>query len=310
MGYQPPQRGQHSAFPSPTGQPRTSKSGDRRSLGTIKCSMEIGSKMLVMKENYRPLELVFVRHGESEGNVANNAAHGGDTSYFTDEFRSRHNSSWNLTPDGEKQAVAAGKWITQNVNCGIFDTYYVSSYRRAKRTAGLMNLPGAKWLIRDYIREHDWGYLGMMADEERAIKYPEIMKKRDINPYYFTAPGGESLADVVIRARVGIMQTLYRIIPNKRGVVVTHGNLMWPIRIIMEGILPEDYLKMKEGNDPRNKMDHCQILHYTRIDPFTGRVTKTFNWMRSVCPWDPNPEIDSWRPIPHKKHTNEELSNS
>ena len=118
------------------------------------------------EDNHRPLELVFVRHGESEGNVAVNAAENGDNSYFTEEFRSRHSSTWNLTPKGEEQAKAAGDWIKKNINGGIFDKYYASTYRRAKRTAGLLDLPGAKWRLRDYIREHDWGNLDVMTDEE------------------------------------------------------------------------------------------------------------------------------------------------
>ena len=197
-------------------------------------------------DNHRPLELVFVRHGESEGNVAVKAAERGDTSYFTPEFRKRHSSTWDLTKKGIQQAKAAGKWIRENINGGIFEGHYASTYRRAKRTAGYLNLPNARWNLRDYIREHDWGNLDVMTDEERQAKYPDIMEQRDINPYYFSAPGGESLADVLIRARVGILATLYRRLPNQRGIVVTHGNMIWPIRIIMEGLLPEEYLALKK----------------------------------------------------------------
>ena len=263
-----------------------------------------------LKPNHRPLELVFVRHGESEGNVASKAAEDGDSSLFTEEFRKRHSSSWNLTPKGEEQAKAAGEWIRKNINDGIFDAYYTSTYRRAKRTAGLLNLPNAKWYVRDYVREHDWGNLDVMPDEERYTKYPEIMQQRSINPYYFAAPGGESLADVLIRARVGILATLYRKIPNKRAIVVSHGNMIWPIRIIMEGLLPEDYLEMKNRKDPKDKINNCQVFQYTRIDPETGQVSEKFNWMRSVCPWNLNPELDIWRPLNHRKFTNNELANA
>ena len=266
--------------------------------------------MAKLKDNPRPLELVFVRHGESEGNVAVNAAEAGDPSHFTEEFKSRHSSTWNLTSEGEKQAVAAGIWIKKNINKGIFDAYYSSTYRRAKRTAGLLGLPKATWRIRDYIREHDWGNLDVMTDEERHEKYPEAMKKRQENPYYFAAPGGESLADVLIRARVGIIATLYRDLPEKRGIVVTHGNLIWPLRIIMEDLLPEEYLARKAKRDPRDKINNCQVFQYSRIDPKTKEITEKFNWMRSVCPWKPNPELEEWRPIAHKKFTNEELINS
>ena len=146
-----------------------------------------------------------------------------------------------------------------------------------------------------------------MTDEERHIKYPDAMEKRSINPYYFAAPGGESLADVLIRARVGILATIYRRLPGKRGIDVTHGNMIWPIRIIMEDILPEEYIQMKKEHDPKNKINNCQIIQYTRIDPQTGAVSEKFTWTRSVCPWKPDPKLDAWRPIPHKKYTNEEL---
>jgi len=262
------------------------------------------------KENHRPLELVFVRHGESEGNVASNAADAGDSSHFTDEFRSRHSSTWNLTPQGEEQAKITGDWIKKNINGGIFDQYYASTYRRAKRTAGLLNLPNAVWHLRDYLREHDWGNLDVMTEEERHIKYPDAMKNHKLNPYYFSAPGGESLADVLIRARVGIIATLYRDVPNKRAIVVTHGNIMWPIRIIMENMIPDDYLSLKAQKDPQDKINNCQIFQYSRIDPKTREVTERFNWMRSVCPWKLDPKINAWRPIIHKKYTNKELTKS
>ncbi len=250
-----------------------------------------------------------MRHGESEGNVADEASKHGDHSYFTEEFRSRHSSSWNLTPKGEMQAKAAGEWIKKNIKGGLFDGYYVSSYRRARRTAGLLDLPGAEWRIRDYIREHDWGSLDVMTNEERKNLYPNEMKKREVNPYYFSAPGGESLADVVVRARVGIISTLYREYANKTAIVVSHGNLMWPIRIIMEDILPEDYLAIKKKKDPRDEIDNCQIFQYTRVDPKTGEITEKFNWMRSVCPWDVDEDRDTWREIKHRRYTNEELRN-
>lgn len=263
-----------------------------------------------LTDNHRPLELVFVRHGESEGNVAVKAAEKGDTSYFTPEFRKRHSSTWDLTPKGIEQAKIAGKWIKENINHGIFDGYYASTYRRAKRTAGYLNLPKAKWNLRDYIREHDWGNLDVMTDNERLSKYPDVMIQREINPYYFSAPGGESLADVLIRARVGILSTLYRRLPNKRGIVVTHGNMIWPIRIIMEELLPEEYLVMKKEKNPKDKINNCQVLQYTRINPKTGEVAEKFSWTRSVCPWDLHPKRDVWRPISHKKYTNKELTSN
>jgi NAD+ kinase len=257
--------------------------------------------------NPRPLELVFVRHGQSEGNVANEAAENGDTSFYTEEFKLRHSSTWDLTSKGIEQAKTAGKWITENINGGKFDAYYCSTYRRARKTAGYLGLPGAQWNVRDYIREHDWGNLDVMTDAQRREKFPDVMKKRDINKYYFAAPGGESLADVVIRVRVGILTTLYRDLPNKRGIVVSHGNVMWPIRILMEGWLPEQFQAIRDLHDPKDKINNCQIFQYSRIHPKSGEVTERFEWMRSVCPWDSNVSGNEWRRVEHRKYLNEEL---
>lgn len=261
------------------------------------------------ENNHRPLELIFVRHGESEGNVADEASKQGDHSHFTDEFRMRHSSTWNLTPKGESQAKSAGEWIKKNINGGVFDGYYVSSYRRARRTAGLLDLPNASWKIRDYIREHDWGTLDVMTNEERFAGQPDLKRRKDINSYYFAAPGGESLADVVVRARVGIMSTLYREYGGKTAIVVSHGNMMWPIRIIMENVLPEEYLDLKGKRDPKDEINNCQIFQYSRVNPKTGEIVEHFGWMRSICPWNLNEENDAWREIKHKKYSNEELRN-
>ena len=255
----------------------------------------------------RPLELVFVRHGESEGNVAVDAMEKGDKSHFTKEFAQRHSSTYDLTPKGVEQAKAAWVWIRTNINKGKFDAYYCSTYVRARKTAGYLGLPEAKWYVRDYIREHDWGNLDAMTDNERWEKYPEAMKKRSINKYYFASPGGESLADMVIRVRVGILTTLYRDLPNGRGIVVTHGNVMWPVRILMEGWLPEQFQAIRDQKDPKDKINNCQIVHYCRIDPVSGKISEKFNWMRSVCPWDLSLSDNTWQKIERKKYFNEEL---
>ena len=82
-----------------------------------------------------PIDLVLVRHGESEGNVAFRQAHAGDHSLFNDGFLKRHSSRWRLSPHGVEQAHAAGDWLRQHV-ADSFDRYYVSEYLRAMETAG------------------------------------------------------------------------------------------------------------------------------------------------------------------------------
>ncbi len=258
----------------------------------------------------RPLRLVFVRDGESEGNIANAALDFNDDSYFTEEFRNRHSSTWNLTQKGEQQAITAGLWIRENIQEGVFNRYYTSTYRRARRTAGLLGLPDAQWDVKDYIREHDWGNLDVMTDDERWEKYPDLMKHREINPYYFSSPGGESLAGVLFRVRSGIINTVYRELPNKTGIIVSHANVMWPVRMIIEGWTPEQYLARREEHRPEDKINNCQIFEYSRVHPLSSEISDRFNWFRTINPMDLNSEYNKWNYIEHKKYTNEELVNS
>lgn len=59
-------------------------------------------------------ELVLIRHGESEGNVARQKSLQGDDSLFYGEFKNRHSSNWRLTDRGRQQALAAGEWLREN----------------------------------------------------------------------------------------------------------------------------------------------------------------------------------------------------
>ena len=95
-----------------------------------------------------PNDIVLVRHGESEGNIANRLSKRGDDDAYTDELRSRHSSLWRLTDKGREQVRMAGEWIRENIG-DRFDRYYVSEYVRTKESATLLGLPGAVWTVTD-----------------------------------------------------------------------------------------------------------------------------------------------------------------
>lgn len=63
-----------------------------------------------------PSDLIIIRHGESEGNVANASARSGNMTWFEhEEFSKRHSSTWRLTDRGIGQAQMAGQWLMGNV---------------------------------------------------------------------------------------------------------------------------------------------------------------------------------------------------
>ena len=69
-----------------------------------------------------PLELVLVRHGQSEGNEAVARSQTGDLSAYTPEFKNKHSSTYRLTDKGIQQAKVAGQWIRDNIG-DKFDRY-------------------------------------------------------------------------------------------------------------------------------------------------------------------------------------------
>lgn len=259
-----------------------------------------------------PQRLVFVRHGQSAANLVQIANKSGDNSGYTDTFRNTPNSEIPLTETGIEQAQAAGRWLRENVNAGIFDGYYVSSFVRARQTAGHLGLPEGKtsgvWKERDYLREQSWGHLDGIPIEERHLRYPDIMATKLRDRLHWTGLGGESMAQLVDRTRGLILPSLYRDLPGRSGVIVSHGNTLWAIRIALESIPMGTFLEMDEGKDPFDKINNAQILEYTSENPKDPADTRdNLGWMRSVCPWDTSLSSNEWREIVRPKFTNAQL---
>lgn len=252
-----------------------------------------------------PLDLVLVRHGESEGNVAFGLSHQGDNSLFTPEFLSRHSSRWRLTARGVEQAQATGEWIRANISPS-FDRCYVSEYLRAMETAAHLGLEDARWYREFYLRERDWGMLDLMTNEERRKRYSDELDRRKLDAFFWTPPGGESLASMCLRLD-RILLTLHRECSDMRVILVCHGEVMWGFRVRLERMTQERYRELDQVREPKIKMHNCQVLHYTRHDPQTGELLPYLGWMRSLCPWDLSLSDNDWHPIQRVKYSNEEL---
>ena len=129
-----------------------------------------------------PVDLVLVRHGESESNLAQKLALRGHIQAWSDEFRKRHNSRCRLTDRGRHQAVKAGEWIKRHIG-NYFDVYLTSEYVRAMETAAHLALPSASWRTEFYLRERDRGVLANMPKQERHAEFPgerEQQAKKDL----------------------------------------------------------------------------------------------------------------------------------
>lgn len=253
-----------------------------------------------------PIDLVFVRHGQSEGNEAREQSKRGDNSCYTEEFRARSNREWRLTDLGILQAEAAGRWIHDHVS-PTFDAYYVSEYLRARETAAQLGLAQARWVQDIFLRERSWGRADfVMPESERYELFAAELAARREDPCYWRPPEGESLAEVCLRVD-RVLNRLARECQGGACIVVTHEDVMWAARFLMEGMTQERWRNLLLSDDPRDKIHNGQVLHYTRRDPVTGRCADGFQWVRSVCPWDPRRCVEEWRPVLPPMFPNEEL---
>lgn len=227
-----------------------------------------------------PKKLVLVRHGESEGNVAVKASKAGDHSHYTEAFRDKHSSLWQLTETGIQQAFAAGNIIKAEV-AGSFDRYYTSEYVRAQQTAAWLGFHDARWYTDSILmRERDRGEFDVLSSEDIRIKYEHHLRLRKIDPFFWTPPGGESMATLCLRIRE-FMDTLHRECSDKTVIVVCHGEVMWATRIVLEKLTRMQYHDLDTSSDPTDRIHNCQVLEYTRADD-----DRYYKSLRSLCTTD------------------------
>lgn len=252
-----------------------------------------------------PINLFLLRHGESEGNVANKRSRLGDHRDFTDEFKGRHNSTWRLTDRGIKQAQIAGQWLREN-GWSKFDRYYSSEFARALETAYNLQLPGAKWFSDFFMRERGWGNLDNMSYVDRIEQYGDIMKRRQIDGFYWQSHSGESMADLCLRLEKPL-NTLHRECSNMKVLIVCHGEVMWGFLIRLLKLTTRQYMELEAKNNVFDKIHNCQIIHFTRYSD-EGKLHQKYVRWRSICPWDTTISRNEWQPIIRRGLTNDQLA--
>lgn len=255
-----------------------------------------------------PNDLILVRHGESEANIVNKAAKEGDDSLRNELFRARHDSDMRLTPRGEAQAQTAGSWIKENINID-FDRYYVSPHRRTRETAANLNLnPTKGWMVNDLIRERDWGEYSNLSESERDSHFPYTKQNKDLNPWYWAPPGGESLATGVRLRFERLLDTLHREMEKRSVIAVTHGEYMWVARFVLERMDVSEWLA--SDNDKSQRIQNTMIIQYSRRDPERNDlVADKLMWARAICPWDDSKSLNKgdWWEIERNTYSDNEL---
>jgi NAD+ kinase len=254
-----------------------------------------------------PIDLVLVRHGESEGNVAIQASKNGDPSYFDlPGFRQRPGHDWRLTNRGIEQARAAGAWLRTAFPEPFF-RYYVSDFARAKETAMHLGLPNASWYLNIYLHEQLWGRLDVLPRQEYEAMFPGAHELRNRHRFYGAYPDGESMAEVCLRLD-RILETLGRECDARRVIMVCHGNVIWGYRMLIERMTPYTYHRLDSGGHPELQIHNGQIFHYSRRNPSNDNLAAHYFWRRTVRPASDDPVDESWQRIIRPSFSNEDLA--
>jgi NAD+ kinase len=257
-----------------------------------------------------PENLILVRHGESEGNIAAGRSRRGDDSAFTEEFRNRHAAMWRLTDLGRKQAEISGDYIRSRIvpefnNTPIFHRYYTSEYVRAMETAAFLGFENALWFAEFYLRERDLGKFEVMPMAERERAYADAVRERKIDSFYWVPPNGESLADLCLRID-RVLNTLHRECDGKNVIIVCHGDVMRAFRVRLERMSQERFREVYLSRNPIDQIHNGQIIQYSRCIS-TSSAEPYLNWMRSINPSDTSLSSNEWQKIIRPRYSNEDL---
>lgn len=224
-------------------------------------------------------------------------------------FMDTHDWQYRLSAQGVEEAEAAGEWLRDNIGPvdESFDERYVSPYIRTRETALHIGGAACSWLIDDRLPERDWGVYNSVSPSERGTVFPHTERIRKLSSLRWRPDGGEALmSEVLLRFR-DWLGTLHREQEDKRVLAVTHGELMWVARYVIERMLPEEWEAADE--DKTQRLFNCSILWYTKTNPEDPEdIRNSLHWRRIVRPTDEanSPFGGEWVELPGKRRMNGE----
>ena len=211
----------------------------------------------------------IVRHGESAGNVARRAAEAAGHPVIGLAIR---DIDVPLSPLGERQARALGRWIGALPAVERPTAVLASPYVRARETARLaldaarIGPDDAPIDLDERLREKEFGVLDRLTHSGIRQKHPEQADfRRLLGKFYHRPPGGESWCDVLLRLR-SVIDTLARDHCGERVLVVTHQVVVLCFRYLLECLTEDQILAIDRADEVAN----CSVTAYA-FDPGAGR---------------------------------------
>ena len=217
-----------------------------------------------------PQQIWLVRHGQSAGNVARDAAEA--ASQFLIDIAHR-DVDVPLSELGERQSRALAAWFGALPAGQQPEVVLHSPYVRAAGTAAaVIERLGRERLTviaDERLREKEFGILDRLTPLGIADKFPELAEQRKhVGKFYFRPPGGESWCDVILRLR-SVLDTITREYRGDRVLIVGHQVIVNCFRYLLERMDEGEILAIDREADVPN----CGVTSYV-FDPAAGRRGK------------------------------------
>ena len=213
-----------------------------------------------MRENW-PKRLWIVRHGQSQGNVAREAADEAGASVIDLDLR---DVDVPLSELGHSQADATGRWFAGLPDDEKPEVLLASPYVRARQTAEAICKAGGlsggskPTVLDERLREREFGVFDGLTITGIREKYPdEAAHRAKMGKFYHRPPGGESWADVILRLR-SALNSIYLQYADKRVMIVCHQVVVLCLRYILEELTEADIMAIDHQADILN----CGIAAY------------------------------------------------
>ncbi|MFT8243831.1 histidine phosphatase family protein [Roseomonas sp. BN140053] len=215
-----------------------------------------------------PERLWIVRHGESAGNVARDAA---DAAGQTHIDIAERDVDVPLSALGEQQSASLGRWFASQPEMERPEVVLTSPYLRARRTAALIHGSGGlptgpdDFVVDERLREKEFGVLDRLTRAGILRHAPEQAEfRRILGKFYHRPPGGESWCDVILRLR-SALDTVSLHHGGRRVLIVGHQVVVLCLRYLLENMTEEQILAIDREADVAN----CSVTEY-RFDATRG----------------------------------------
>ena len=207
-------------------------------------------------------ELLVVRHGESQGNVAREAAE----SDAAEVIAIGRDPDVELSDLGKQQASAVGRWLRSLPVSGRPVAVWSSPYLRAAQTAeiALAEAGLAERVHRDErLRDRELGVLDRLTSTGVRTRWPaEAERRRSLGKFYYRPPGGESWVDVALRLR-SLLADVERADVHGSALIVSHDAVIMLIRYLFEELDESELLDIAASQPIGNG----SVTRFVRDDP-------------------------------------------